>query len=194
MDLRGYSGTAYGAGTLENVLAIGVNNNSSDTFASNRYQGRVVNGTEWQTLDEGSAPCRAGGWHQLKIQITGTQVLFYVDGILSETEARPNNFGFDWVVLGSDLTAAGFQAAVDNVVVSGGVVLPSFTQHPQAASICAGGNASFTVAASGAGTLTYQWQKNGVDVANGGHVSGATTATLGSPVPIPTMRPTTVAA
>ena len=93
-------GRSTAQATLENLVAIGVNNNSSDTFASNRYQGRVVNGVEWQTLDEGSAPSRAGGWHQLKIQITDTQVLFYVDGILSETEARPNSFGFDWVVLG----------------------------------------------------------------------------------------------
>ena len=111
----------------------------------------MVNGSNWQTLDEGSAPNRAGGWHQLKIQISDTQVLFYVDGILSETESRPNSCGFDWVVIGSDLTSAGFQANVDNVVVSGGITLPSFTQHPQAQSICANGSATFTVAASGIG-------------------------------------------
>ena len=28
------------------------------------------------------------------------------------------------------------------------------------------------------GTLTYQWQKNGVNLTNGGHYSGCTTATL----------------
>src|SRR5690606_23817469 len=140
--LRGYAGSTFGGGAVENLIAIGVNNNSADAFASNRYQGRVTNGSEWQTLDEGSAPERAGGWHQLKFEITATQVKFYVDGILSETESRPNAYGFDSVVLGSDLTAAGFAAAVDNLAVSGGVLLPSFTQQPQAQSICSGGSAS----------------------------------------------------
>jgi len=44
-------------------------------------------------------------------------VKFYVDGILSETEARPNSLGFDCVTIGSDLTAAGFAARVDNLRV-----------------------------------------------------------------------------
>lgn len=34
------------------------------------------------------------------------------------------------------------------------------------------------MAATGVGTLTYQWQKNGVNIINGGHYSGATTSTL----------------
>ena len=38
--------------------------------------------------------------------------------------------------------------------------------------------AQFTVAATGDGTLTYQWQKNSVNVTNGGHYAGCTTATL----------------
>ena len=32
--------------------------------------------------------------------------------------------------------------------------------------------------ATGEGTLTYQWQKNGANLSNGGHYSGVTTATL----------------
>ena len=174
MDLRGYSGTVYGTGTLESMVAIGLNNNSSDTFASSQYQGRVVNGVEWQTLDEGSAPSRAGGWHQLKIEITATQVKFYVDGVLSETEARPNGFGFDWVVLGSDLTAAGFQAAVDNLVIRRRAAAFVHAAAAGREHLCRRQPASpWRPAARG---LTYRWQKNGVDLANGGHFSGADTA------------------
>lgn len=55
--------------------------------------------------------------------------------------------------------------------------LPSITSHPASLSACTGGNGSFTVTASGAG-LTYQWQKGGVDLSNGGSISGATTNTL----------------
>ena len=39
------------------------------------------------------------------------------------------------------------------------------------------GTATFTVAASGTG-LSYQWQKNSANIANGGHYSGVTTTTL----------------
>ena len=92
-EIRGYSGNAYASGTLENLLAIGMYNSSSDTFSTTRYQGRVLNGVAWQTLDEGSAPSRAAGWHQLKIVVRTSQILFYVDGILSETESRPNSSG-----------------------------------------------------------------------------------------------------
>jgi hypothetical protein len=55
--------------------------------------------------------------------------------------------------------------------------LPAITTHPVNATICSGSNASFSVAATGS-ALTYQWQKGGVNVVNGGVFSGATTATL----------------
>jgi hypothetical protein len=54
----------------------------------------------------------------------------------------------------------------------------SITGQPSAQNVCTGDNASFTVTATGDGTLTYQWQKNSVNVTNGGHYSGCTTATL----------------
>jgi hypothetical protein len=50
-------------------------------------------------------------------------------------------------------------------------VAPTFTQQPASLSVVAGQPASFTVAASGTAPLTYQWQRNGVDIA------GATSAT-----------------
>ena len=52
--------------------------------------------------------------------VATSQVRFYVDNVLSETQTRPNALGFDCVVIGSDLTAKGNMAAVDNLVVSGG--------------------------------------------------------------------------
>lgn len=61
---------------------------------------------------------------------------------------------------------------------------PSITTQPAAATISAGQNATFTVAASGNPAPTFKWQKSAdgtsgfTDVANGGRVSGATTATL----------------
>ena len=54
---------------------------------------------------------------------------------------------------------------------------PSITTQPTNQSACLGGNATFSVVAAGTG-LTYQWRKAGVDLVNGGSISGATSNTL----------------
>ncbi|MBN1491259.1 MAG: immunoglobulin domain-containing protein [Phycisphaerae bacterium] len=55
---------------------------------------------------------------------------------------------------------------------------PTITQHPTAQNVCPDDTATFTVAASGTGTLTYQWQKNGANLTDSGNISGALTAAL----------------
>lgn len=55
---------------------------------------------------------------------------------------------------------------------------PVMTQQPSSQTVEAGATAVFSVVASGEGALTYQWQKNQQDLANGGHYAGCTTATL----------------
>ena len=60
---------------------------------------------------------------------------------------------------------------------------PSISDQPDPLSICAGGNAMFSVTAAGGGTLAYQWRKGGTNLADGpsaggGTISGATTSTL----------------
>jgi len=57
-------------------------------------------------------------------------------------------------------------------------VAPSFTLHPSPQTRCAGTSASFTVAATGTPAPTYRWRKNGVNLNDGGNISGAFTATL----------------
>ncbi len=53
----------------------------------------------------------------------------------------------------------------------------SISAHPYSVSANQGDNVSFTVSASGT-SLTYQWKKDGVNLTNGGNISGATSATL----------------
>ena len=55
---------------------------------------------------------------------------------------------------------------------------PVITSHPQNLPVCNGGTGSFHIGAVGGGVLNYQWQKNQVNLTNGGHYSGATTTTL----------------
>lgn len=44
---------------------------------------------------------------------------------------------------------------------------PQITGQPQPQTVCKGGSASFTVVASGSGTLTYSWYKDGTYLPNG---------------------------
>jgi uncharacterized repeat protein (TIGR03803 family) len=52
------------------------------------------------------------------------------------------------------------------------------TGQPADQSAYTGGNALFTVATFGAAPVFYQWQQDGINLTNGGNISGATTATL----------------
>ncbi len=63
--------------------------------------------------------------------------------------------------------------AIDTIVVA---IPPTITQHPSSVSAAVGQTATFSVAATGTGTLTYQWQRNATAI------SGATTASYTTPV------------
>jgi DNA-binding CsgD family transcriptional regulator len=73
--------------------------------------------------------------------------------------------------------------SIDNINIYS--INPFITTQPASVSVCAGGTASFSTAASGT-SLSYQWKKNGANLTNGGNISGATTASL-------TINPVTIA-
>jgi len=66
------------------------------------------------------------------------------------------------------------QMVLDNLSPSD----PNITTLPVSQTKLVGETAVFSVVASGATTLSYQWKTNGVNVPNGGNISGATSATL----------------
>jgi hypothetical protein len=55
---------------------------------------------------------------------------------------------------------------------------PTINANPVSQSVLAGVNASFTVSASGQGSLLYQWTFNGTNLDNDSHISGATSSNL----------------
>lgn len=57
--------------------------------------------------------------------------------------------------------------------------LPAITVQPTPATqtVCPGATVSYSVTATGTG-ISYQWRRNGVNLVNGGFISGATTPTL----------------
>jgi len=55
---------------------------------------------------------------------------------------------------------------------------PAITAQPSGRTVNAGSATSFNVSAIGSATLKYQWRRNGLDLLNGGNISGAQAATL----------------
>ena len=55
---------------------------------------------------------------------------------------------------------------------------PSITQPPTPQTAYVGQSTGFAVTATGFGALSYQWRKDGVDLSDGGNLSGAATAAL----------------
>jgi len=73
--------------------------------------------------------------------------------------------------MAADDHGSGWQPSSNTVTITvTSSTLPTITRQPQSRTLTLGFDALFTVTASGPGTLSYQWQKNGTNI------SGATTA------------------
>ncbi|MEI6786536.1 MAG: immunoglobulin domain-containing protein, partial [Verrucomicrobiota bacterium] len=107
----------------------------------------------------------AGVYHNLALKLDGT-VVCWGDGYRGNTVPPP---GLSNVIA----IAAGFSSFA---LVTGAD--PSIALQPQSRTNIAGTAATFSVTVTGTTPLGYQWLKNGVNLANGGNVSGATSASL----------------
>jgi len=83
--------------------------------------------------------------------------------------------GIYTVVASNTVTAA--VGWMSNSVAITVLASPNITTQPVPATVATNGLATFSVVSDGTG-LGYQWYKNGVGLADGGHVSGSMTATL----------------
>ena len=83
------------------------------------------------------------------------------------------NAGNYSVVVSNSLAAVTSMVAVLTVLTP-----PAITSQPQSLANNIGSTANFSSTATGSAPLGYQWQQNGVSLANSGRVSGATTNTL----------------
>lgn len=91
---------------------------------------------------------------------------------------RVDAYGRIW--LGGSFTV--FNNDVTNVrslyVLNGNAVPIAFAQQPADAAVEPGQTANFSVIATGTSPLSYRWLKNGAPLADGGRLSGASTAQL----------------
>jgi Abnormal spindle-like microcephaly-assoc'd, ASPM-SPD-2-Hydin/Immunoglobulin domain/Immunoglobulin I-set domain len=74
-------------------------------------------------------------------------------------------------------TAGSVTSAAATLTVNAAAVAPTITTQPTSQTVTAGQTATFTVAASGTATLTYQWQKNGANISGASAASYTTPAT-----------------
>jgi len=137
------------------------------------------------TLQPASTTVAQGSPVRLSVTASSTSALSYqwlknglnisgaISNVLTFSAVSTNDAGNYSVIITNSSTS------ITSVIATLTVLLPpAIVTQPASASVLAGSNVSFTATASGTAPLSYQWLKNGVALANGGNVSGATTATL----------------
>lgn len=103
----------------------------------------------------------------------GTDLNGATNATLTITNVQLANFG-NYTVAVTNSNGSTNSTVATLTVVSPVVI----TQQPQSESVATYNSASFTVAATGTGPLSYQWQLNGTNLADGGDISGSTTTNL----------------
>jgi alpha-tubulin suppressor-like RCC1 family protein len=175
---------------LTNVVAISAGGSHSLALLANGTvvawgAGQVFNPTN--NADYGQAIVPAGlsnvvviaaaGFHSLAIQTDGTVVAWGID--YAYAIGTNTFYAFSQTNLPPDLTNV--------VAVAGGARhslalendgSPYIVRQPVSRTVSTNSTVTFTVAMLGAPTLSYRWQKDGSDLADGGIVSDSTTATL----------------
>jgi uncharacterized repeat protein (TIGR03803 family) len=100
-------------------------------------------------------------------RFNGANLLNATNAIYSIASVGTNNAGNYAVVITNAAGTATSSNAALTVVLS-----------PKSQTNSAGATATFTATAFGPGSLNYQWQKNGTNIAEGGNLSGTTNSTL----------------
>lgn len=120
----------------------------------------------------------AGGSVTFTVVATGSNLTYQWKkngiAITGETSASLtlNNVGpGDESAYTVDVTGDGGTITSEAALLTVNVAPPAITTQPSAQSVALGGSATFSVVASGSGTLTYQWQKNGADIAGANEAS-----------------------
>jgi hypothetical protein len=109
-------------------------------------------------------------WQKNGVNIAGATLASYTTPVTATTDSGST---FDVVVSN---TAGSVTSSAATLTVNAAVVGPTITTQPASQTVTAGQTATFGVVAGGTAPLSYQWQKNGVNIA------GATLASYTTPV------------
>jgi hypothetical protein len=141
-----------------------MHNNGTTTWAANGGDGYTLNyvsGTQMGAPNATPISGNVGPGGNASIPVSFT---------------APTTPGSYSVVMQMNSTSFAFFGQQVSVAINVVNPVPVITAQPATSTKSAGQTATFTVGATGA--TSYQWKKNGVNLANGGSISGATAATL----------------
>jgi uncharacterized repeat protein (TIGR03803 family) len=114
-------------------------------------------------------------WQQFGINLTnGGDISGANTATLTISNVTFGNAAFYSVVVSNAYNSVTSEDALLEVIYSP----PRITTQPASQTVVAGTTDSFTVTASGDQPLSYQWQENGVNLTDGGSISGSTTSSL----------------
>ena len=178
----GDSGTAFTVVVVNNAAKV-TSNKATLTVTLAAVAPAITTQPTAQTVTEGQTAT-------FSVTATGTAPLTYqwkkdgtaISGATSSTYTTPatssadNAAVFTVVVTNGTGSVTSSNAAL--TVTAAAPVAPAISTQPTAQSIAAGASATFSVAATGTGTLSYQWKKNGT-VIPGATTSSYTTPAMG---------------
>lgn len=127
----------------------------------------------FQVTAGGQPPFSYQWWGNGTALASGGNIFGATSNVLTLSPATTADTGDYSVVVTSSYGSITSAVAALSVVFP-----PSFTSQPTNQIVAAGANAVFSANVSGALPLSYQWQKNGTSLSDGGAISGATTDIL----------------
>ncbi|HUN81092.1 MAG TPA: immunoglobulin domain-containing protein, partial [Phycisphaerae bacterium] len=131
------------------------------------YNGKMVIGGNFTTVADGTAASKIAFWD-------GANWSPLTSG--TNTDVQAVAVYHNDLIVGGQFTVAGGNSA--GYWSRWGPAQPTVTLQPSSQGTCEGSSAQFTVAATGVGSLSYQWRRGESVLSNGGQISGADTATL----------------
>ena len=173
MDVRKRNPAGSGSllGTSSDFTSLGTGPGNTNNFSG------FANGTPY-TLQ--LALDRTGATNLL-ITMIWSNTVTSATLVTSETDNNATNFNFDGIAIRpSTNTTSSTNITLNEVKVelTSGSLTPSITTQPLGQTVNSGDPVTFTVAATGVGTLTYQWQLFRSDLVDVGNISGSTSNTL----------------
>lgn len=153
------------------------------------FQGTVIsNSIPLASLDGLPTVTPSSSWHVVAFIKEFTSGYGFI-GITTTTNLSPGAFSVSRTMGASSVCQYGFYVFGPNAApgsanaLSGlGLVVedsdPAITTQPTPKTVTTGSSVSLTVAAVGGTPLSYQWQRYGTNLSNGGNISGVTTTNL----------------
>ena len=184
-----YVGGHFNTAAGQNVRYIAKWDGTSWSPVGNGFNGEVLAITSFDDGSGGGPQLYAGGFFTLTFE--GVPVNFVAkwtgtawvglntgmnDAVWSLTTFDDGSGHGPALYAGGWFTTAG--GLISRRVAQWNPADPAVRQPPSDFSVAAGGAAVFSVVATGSPPVSYQWRKDGIDLADGDGVSGATGATL----------------